>query len=192
MVGICERSARYGIAELLACGVIFRPKEYKGKHEGKPSEYRFGTALTIALMKYEEQYKAEAKAKAQAKCRAKNALKLADAAETSHQDKPSPQPQKETATANIDDIRERFYAARRRKNYARANKFQVLAEADEAFKAATTAIKKGEIELARAEVFSPSEAPKIQMELDDARKARAAALLRLHLTEEDLQEWTCP
>ena len=82
--------------------------------------------------------------------------------------------------------RERYYAALRQKAVDGAEAVRARAEQDGAFKAADSACKKAEIELAKAEVFSPDTVPGILAKLEENQKARANALARLSLTEEDL------
>ena len=88
--------------------------------------------------------------------------------------------------------RERFYAARRAKAETRARKAAELAEKDAAFVRADGAVKKGEIELAKAEVFAPSTLPTIRERVEAARRARTAALANLGLTDADfLPRYAC-
>lgn len=82
--------------------------------------------------------------------------------------------------------REHHYAVLRQRAQARAEKAQSLAEKDDAYRAADGAVKKGEIELAKAEVFSPEALPALREKLRLAHAARTAALAELHLSEEDL------
>ena len=82
--------------------------------------------------------------------------------------------------------RERHYAVLRQRAAEEAEKSVARAQQDESFRTATAAITKGEIELAKAEIFSPETLPSIQARLEKARKERAEALLRMKLTEEDL------
>ncbi len=81
--------------------------------------------------------------------------------------------------------RERFYAARRQQAMRRVDRAQAIAERDEQYRAAQAALKKGEIELARAEVFSPGSLPEIRSKLAEAERERAEALARLKLSERD-------
>lgn len=89
--------------------------------------------------------------------------------------------------ADMHSNREQFYAKLRRKAISKAEKARSLAEKDEMFKTAEATLKKGEIELARAEIFAPETVAKINERLADAKKMRTEALLRLKLTEGDLQ-----
>ena len=83
--------------------------------------------------------------------------------------------------------RERWYAARRRAAVSHAE------QKDEAFAKADTAVKKSEIELAKAEVFSPDKLSEIRSKLEQAKKARAQALVRLKLADEDfVPRYACP
>lgn len=88
--------------------------------------------------------------------------------------------------ADMQSSRERYYSALQQKAMREAEKARERAERDEAFKAAENVIKKGEIELARAEIFAPESVKHIQQKLNEAQTARQTALLRLQLKEEDL------
>ena len=53
-------------------------------------------------------------------------------------------------------------------------------------------MRKGEIALAKAEVFSPEKRPQIESALENARAARSEALRRLGLTDADfLPRYAC-
>ena len=89
--------------------------------------------------------------------------------------------------------RERWYAARRRAALAHAEQAIAKANTDPAFSRAETAIKKGEIELAKAEVFAPDTLPDLQAKLEQAKIARKNALARLQLSEADFApHYSCP
>ena len=88
-------------------------------------------------------------------------------------------------SADARSARESWYAARRTAALARAEQSVNLANRDEAYSSADKAVKRGEIELAKAEVFSPESVKQIQEKLDRAKRARREALERLGLTEED-------
>ncbi len=89
--------------------------------------------------------------------------------------------------------REHHYAVLRRRAESAAERARESAERDEGFRMADAAVKKGEIELAKAEVFSPETAAQLRAKLEESRRARAEALLRLHLSEEDfLPKYACP
>ncbi len=81
--------------------------------------------------------------------------------------------------------RERFYAARRQAALSAAEAAREKAERDETFKSADAACRKNEIELARAEVYSPEKAETLRKLLQDAKAARKNALARLGLSDED-------
>ncbi|MGN0823155.1 MAG: hypothetical protein ACI4NG_05220 [Candidatus Gallimonas sp.] len=81
--------------------------------------------------------------------------------------------------------RERYYSLLRARALEKAEKAQKRAAKDEAFRTADAALKKGEIELARAEVFSPNALPALRESLTEWKKKRADALSRLKLSEED-------
>ncbi len=81
-------------------------------------------------------------------------------------------------------------------NYARAieaaEKNVAIANADEAFREAERTRRRLEIDVAKAEVFTPLRLPDLQKELEAANLARAAALDRLGISSEDLTpQWTC-
>ncbi len=95
--------------------------------------------------------------------------------------------------ADVRSERERYYARLQEKAIARADNARKKAETDEDFKSADAACRNEEIELARAEVFSPDEAENVRRRLERARHDRAEALRRLGLTEEDLApKFACP
>ena len=81
--------------------------------------------------------------------------------------------------------RERFYAARRQQAMKRVDRARAIAERDKEFGEAEAVLKKGEIELAKAEIFSPDLLPEIQQRMDAAKAARDRALKRLQLSERD-------
>lgn len=88
--------------------------------------------------------------------------------------------------------REHHYAVLRQKANAAAESARKRAEADEGFRAAESELRKGEIELAKAEVYSPETAAEIGRRLERARAERAAALGRLGLSETDfLPAFSC-
>ena len=95
--------------------------------------------------------------------------------------------------ADMRTDREHHYAVLRQNAISRAEKARKQAEQDEAFRTSDSEIKKGEIELAKAEVFAPETVSSILKRLEETRKKRAEALLRLGLTEEDFEpKFTCP
>ena len=88
--------------------------------------------------------------------------------------------------------RERYYAPLRRRAAARAEQAKAEAEKDAEFSEAERAIKKGEIELAKAEVFAPETMPSLMKALNEAKKRRAAAMVRLGFTEQDfVPQYAC-
>ena len=82
--------------------------------------------------------------------------------------------------------REHYYAVLREKAISKAETAQKKAAASENFRKADTAIKKGEIELAKAEVFAPETLPELSNRLEKARAMRKHALAEIGLTEADL------
>lgn len=89
--------------------------------------------------------------------------------------------------------RERWYATRRRAAISKAEQALARAQKDKQFAEAETAVKKNEIELAKAEVFSPDKLSDIRAKLEASKKARAQALARLNLTEADFApRFACP
>ncbi len=89
--------------------------------------------------------------------------------------------------------REQFYAARRQKAVSYAEAARAKAEQDEAFRTADAACRKGEIELARAEVYSPEKVAALEMRLQEVKQARRLALSHLGLSEEDFTpKFICP
>lgn len=88
--------------------------------------------------------------------------------------------------------REHTYAVRRQKASEEAEKARAIAERDPAFRTADAAIKKGEIELARAEVFAPETLPALNKKIEENKRARALALEKLGLTEQDfIPKYAC-
>lgn len=88
--------------------------------------------------------------------------------------------------------RERYYAELRQRAEQKADRAREIAEKSENYKAAESAIKKGEIELARAEVYFPERVEFVRAKLDRAKRARGAALAELHLTDADLSpQYVC-
>ena len=111
---------------------------------------------------------------------------------------PSEIPQKSTPSAPVSAYRdeaaiaadmrtdrERHYAALRRAAEDRSERARLKAEEDKEYRTADGAIRAGEIELAKAELFAPDTVPQILARLEEAKKTRAAALKRLGLTEAD-------
>lgn len=81
--------------------------------------------------------------------------------------------------------REQHYALLRARAEEKAERAKKQANENEAFRTAEAAIRKGEIELARAEVFSPEKVPDLKSDLLQWRAMRESALTLLHLTERD-------
>ena len=89
--------------------------------------------------------------------------------------------------------REQFYAARRQKALATAEAAKEKAERDEEYREADSICRREEIELAKAEVYSPEKAEAIKARLATAQKARSLALERLGLSDADLTpKYQCP
>lgn len=82
--------------------------------------------------------------------------------------------------------RERHYAILRQKAEAYAERARAEAEKDERFRSADAALKKAEVDLARAEVFDPASLSAIQSRIFALKATRSEALQRLNMTEEDL------
>ncbi len=89
--------------------------------------------------------------------------------------------------------REHYYAVLRQRAQRLVEEAERRARSDPEFSEAEKALKKGEIELARAEVFRPESLPSIRAHLEQMRAKRAAALARLGMTEESfVPAYTCP
>lgn len=89
--------------------------------------------------------------------------------------------------------RERYYATMRRRANAKAEQAIAAAEQDKQFAEAERAIKKGEIELAKAELFAPETLPDLRAKLQEAHLARRQAMTRLGFTEKDFTpQYACP
>lgn len=97
-------------------------------------------------------------------------------------------PRSETiAAADMRSERERHYAALRSEAIARAERAQNRAAQDTEFSNAESVLKKGEIELAKAEIYSPEKIPEIRERLRAAALRRSEALQRLGMHEDDLK-----
>ena len=100
---------------------------------------------------------------------------------------------KADVNADARSARERWYALRRNAAVERADRARAAAGKDKDFSVAEHALMKGEIDLAKAEVFSPAALPQIRERIEQARRARAAALAKLGMTESDLSpKYACP
>ena len=89
-------------------------------------------------------------------------------------------------------VREQFYTARREAAVKKADRAKAAALRDEEFAKAEQTIRRGERELAKAELYAPERAATLREALQQARASRAAALHRLGLGEEDLlPDYTC-
>ena len=82
--------------------------------------------------------------------------------------------------------REHYYAVLRQRAAERAEKANATAQRDAEYGEAERALKKGEIELARAEAFAPQDLPALTQKMNAYRAQRRQALLRLGIREEDL------
>lgn len=108
---------------------------------------------------------------------------------------PSPSPYRNEAAiaADLRTDREQHYAILHQRALDAADKVRERAESDSAYREANRACKKAEIELAKAQVFSPEKAPEISSRLKELQSARLSALSALGLTEEDLlPKFRCP
>ena len=89
--------------------------------------------------------------------------------------------------------RERYYAMLHQRAVDAADAVRARAEQDAAYKSADSAVKKAEIQLAKAEVFSPDTVPDIRAQLQTRLAERAEALKRLGLAKDDLlPKFRCP
>lgn len=82
--------------------------------------------------------------------------------------------------------REHYYSVLRNRAIGAAEEAKRRAEQDPVYKRAEGEIKKGEIELARAELFDAESVPTIRAKLEKLHAERRAALARMQLSEEDL------
>lgn len=88
--------------------------------------------------------------------------------------------------------REHHYAVLRQNAITAAENARIRAQQDPTFALADSELKKGEIELAKAEVFAPQTIPAIQEKLEASRRMRATALLQLGVSDEDFEpKFTC-
>ncbi len=89
--------------------------------------------------------------------------------------------------------REHHFALLRQRALSRAEAARRTADKSEEFRLADGEVKKGEIELARAEVFEKDAAGAVREKLENAKRRRKDALSALGLTEADLQpRYECP
>ncbi len=94
--------------------------------------------------------------------------------------------------ADLRGERERYYSVMRARAESRAEEARRKAEENADYKNAVAQIKKKEIELAKAEVFSPDKVEEITRALTDATQKRDAALKALGLTELSFApDYTC-
>ncbi len=101
-------------------------------------------------------------------------------------EQPRPDLRSEAAiAADLRAERERYYAALREKAQRRVERAQTIALRDAEYREAEAALNKGELELAKAEIYSPASLPELNARLEAARQKRLSALKRLHLSERD-------
>lgn len=94
--------------------------------------------------------------------------------------------------ANARAEREQWYSARRSKAEVRAEKAKEKARSFPAYREAEKALKRLELEHAKAELYEPEKVKKIELEQDAREFERAQALLLAGLTEADLLPvWSC-
>lgn len=94
--------------------------------------------------------------------------------------------------ADLRTDREHYYSVLRQNAIQAAENARTRAAESESFRLAETAVRKGEIELAKAEVFTPAAVLEIRVRLESARKMRAQALRELGISEEDFEpKFTC-
>ncbi len=190
LVGISERSVRYDISELMKSEAIFRT--IKGTCKENPSEYRFGTKLTNALKKYEEQCKEEAKKKAQEKqARAQSAIKPADTTEKA-QGKVLSQDHEQRIAADMRGEWERYHAKNHEAALDRAEQNRKKATESADFQKAERDLKECEIALARAEVYEKEKVQTLSQTLAEIKARRRNALKAIAMEESDLlPNYTC-
>ncbi len=95
--------------------------------------------------------------------------------------------------ADLRADREHHYAVLRQRAASAAEQARKKAEEDEEFRLSDRELKKREIELAKAEVFSPAQVAPIREEIEQYRLRRESAMKRLNLTEEDFTpKYVCP
>ena len=88
--------------------------------------------------------------------------------------------------ANAKSDRERFYALRREKAQAKADKFLAKANENPRFKQLSSQLSKMELALAKAEVFKPETLPSLQAEKQGLLEERAKILSEMRISEADL------
>lgn len=95
--------------------------------------------------------------------------------------------------ANARSERERWYSARHNAAEAKAEKAKERARSFPAYLEAEKALKRLEIEHAKAELYEPEKVRDIELEQEAREFERAQALLLAGLTEADLLPvWSCP
>lgn len=107
--------------------------------------------------------------------------------------KPAPTLPPAVQAANARADREQFYARRKNKATANADKvFERVMKSPE-FYQATHELRKLDIEIAKAEIHTPQDVPKLTKRQKILQGVRAKALAALGLTERDLlPKWYCP
>ncbi len=88
--------------------------------------------------------------------------------------------------ANAKSDRERFYALRREKAQAKADKFLAKANENPRFKELTSELSKMELSLAKAEVFKPETLPSLQAKKLALINERKRILAEMKISEADL------
>ena len=88
--------------------------------------------------------------------------------------------------ANAKSDRERFYALRREKAQASADKFLEKANGNARFKELAGELSKMELNLAKAEVFKPETLPALQAKKRELIEERKQILSKMNISEEDL------
>ncbi|MBO5045695.1 MAG: DnaD domain protein [Clostridia bacterium] len=105
---------------------------------------------------------------------------------------PAPYKNESAVAADLKSEREHYYAVLRSRAVAKAEHVENQAKRDKAFLEAESELRKGEIELARAEVFNPESVPVLRKKMEDWQAKRTLALQRLGIAEEDLlPAYTC-
>lgn len=118
--------------------------------------------------------------------------KYDDYPETTPGQKPAAALPEAVQAANARADREHWYAERRSKAERKAEKAKEKARSFPAYREAEKALKRLELEHAKAELYEPEKVKEIELEQDAREFERAQALLLAGLTEADLLPvWSC-
>lgn len=163
ILNLSETTIKKAIRALLKAKLIFRSKENKGKNRYKLSGYQVARECYL-YKKY-------------AVKRKKTVVNVVP---------------KEIKDANYRADRERYYAKRRDLATSRAELILAQANKNSKFKTNSTSLSLIEIALAKAEILTPKDLPKIQRQQKELQAERLDILASMGIKEEDLRpKWAC-